>query len=179
MGHLFDRCRRSSLIVLAVAVATVTLGCRQGLSHSSFVAIRADRQINGTSKYPIAIDPSRVGTYAPEVKSGAGYFYDDVLEYRVWFHPEKGAAPLNGGSDYFEAFAQYERAKASSDRTPGAEPPLVLVRQTEWIDEPKRGKFTRETGLRLTEWQVAWLTGSRRTEHSIDDFLTHPREAGP
>jgi hypothetical protein len=167
------------LIVLAFAVATFTLACNHGVSPSSFVVIHADRQIDRTSKYPVAADPSRVGTYPPDVGSGAGYFYDDVLEYRVWLNPEKGAVPLNGGSDYFVAFAQYERAKAFSDKSAGAGPPLVLVRQTEWIDEPQRGQFIRKTGQRLTEWQVAWLTGSKRTEHSIDDFLKHPREAGP
>ena len=43
------------------------------------------------SKYPLAIDENMVGEYPALVKSGAGYFYDDVLEYRVWCHPERGA----------------------------------------------------------------------------------------
>jgi hypothetical protein len=38
----------------------------------------------------LAIDPNRVGTYSADTKSGGGYFYDDVLEYRVWCNPEKG-----------------------------------------------------------------------------------------
>jgi hypothetical protein len=55
-----------------------------------------------------------VGTYPTDTKSGAGYFYDDVLEYRVWMHPEKGAAPFNGTNDYMAAFAQYEAAETFS-----------------------------------------------------------------
>lgn len=36
------------------------------------------------SKYPHGKDPSLVGTYAASAKSGGGYVWDDVLEYRVW-----------------------------------------------------------------------------------------------
>jgi hypothetical protein len=57
--------------------------------------------------------------YLPDTKSGAGYFYDDVLEYQVWLHPEKGAKALNGTKDYFVAFAQYEHARAFSETSPG------------------------------------------------------------
>jgi len=49
----------------------------------------------------------------------------------------------------------------------GAEAPLVLVRQLEWISEPERGRFIPEKGERITEWRVAWLTDTKRTETSI------------
>ena len=107
--------------------------------------------------------------------SGAGYFYDDVLEYRVWLHPERGAPRRNGDDDYFVAFAQFERAEAFSRRNPGAEVPLVLVRQREWIDEPEPGHYVAKKEERLTEWQVRWLEGSKRTASSIAEFLKHPR----
>ncbi len=119
----------------------------------------------------MALDPKRVGTYSPNAKSGGGYFYDDVLEYRVWLHPEKGAGDLNRGSDYFVAFAQYERADSFARQSPGAEPPLVLVRQLEWIDEPSPGRFIPKKSERLTEWQVSWLAKSKRTETSIAEFM--------
>jgi hypothetical protein len=115
---------------------------------------RADRAVSPSSAYPVAIDPTKVGTYPPDAKSGAGYFYDDVLEYRVWLHPDRGATPLNGDEDYFVAFAQYERAEAFSKTTAGAEQPIVLVRQREWIAEPMPGKFHAERGDRVTEWRV-------------------------
>lgn len=141
--------------------------------------VRTDRQITGPSKYPLAVDPNRVGTYPPDSKSGAGYFYDEVLEYRVWLHPENGAKPLNGRDDYFVAFAQYETAERFSKSTPGAEEPLVLVRQLQWIDEPEHGRFIPVKGERVTEWQVRWLPDSKRTPMSIEEFMKHPREAGP
>jgi hypothetical protein len=69
--------------------------------------------------------------YLPFAKSGADYFYDNELEYRVWLNPANGAEPLNGKSDYFVAFAQYETANEFSKKAPSAEAPLVLVRQLE------------------------------------------------
>jgi hypothetical protein len=161
---------------IAISVALSIVGCKHD-EPSRFIVVRADHQISSASKYPVAIDPIRVGTYPPSVKSGAGYFYDDVLEYRVWLHPENGAKPLNGDNDYFVAFAQFETAQALSESTPGAEPPLVLIRQREWIDEPKKGQFIRRNGERITEWQVQWLKDNKRNDHSIDEFLKHPREA--
>lgn len=125
----------------------------------------------------MAVDPSRVGTYASETKSGGGYFYDEVLEYRVWI--ENGVSKRNGGNEYFAAFAQYEPAERFSKSTADAEPPLVLVRQLEWIDEPARGHFIPQKGERISEWQVAWLQGHKRTPQSIEDFMKHPQEEGP
>ena len=166
------------LIVVAIG-GVLLVACNHSKPSSDFAVVRSDRQITGHSKFPVAIDPNRVGTYPTDTKSGAGYFYDDVLEYRVWLHPEKGAEPLNGTHDYFVAFAQYEQAEAFSKKAPGAELPLVLVRQLEWIDEPERGRFIPEKGERFTEWQVLWLTDNKRTDRSIDGFLKHPKEAGP
>jgi len=118
------------------------------------------------------VNPKLVGTYSGHTKSGAGYFYDEVLEYRVWLHPERGAPKLAGESDYFAAFARYESALAFSKSQEGAEAPIALVRQRESIDEPERGTFEWVRTERITEWQVAWLEGSRRSPESIPDFLT-------
>ena len=167
-----------SFVVIMLALILLSSGCKNRDSENGFVMLRTDRQITGTSKFPIAVDPNRVGTYSPDTKSGAGYFYDDMLKYRVWLHPDKGAAPLNGNKDYFVAFAQYEPAEAFSMKTSGAEQPLALVRQLEWINEPKHGQFVPEKGVRIAEWQVAWLQGSKRTAASIQEFLKHPKEAG-
>jgi hypothetical protein len=101
-------------------------------------------QVSGHSKYPLAGDPNRVGTYPPDTESGTGYFYDEVHEYRVWFNPANGDEPLNGKNDNFVAFAQYGAADAFSKKTHGVEAPLVLVRQLEWISEPKGGHSSRE-----------------------------------
>ena len=170
--------KRPLLLVLATCVL---VSCRSGhlQPSSKFILVDADHAVSGQSAYPIAVDLSKVGSYPADTRSGAGYFYDDVLEYRVWLHPEKGAKPLNGAKDYFVAFAQYERANGFSKRSTGAESPIVLVRQLEWINEPEHGRFIPEKTERITEWQVQWLTGSKRGPKSISDFLQHPREAGP
>lgn len=121
---MFRFCQSLSIAVIVAALA----GCNRTQPKSGFVVAHADHSVSASSAYPVAIDPSQVGTYSPDTKSGAGYFYDDVLEYRVWLHPERGASPLNGDDDYFVAFAQYEIAESFSKSTPGAEEPIVLVR---------------------------------------------------
>jgi putative acetyltransferase len=125
-----------------------------------------DRTVVASSQYPTAVDPSRVGSYPALTKSGAGYFYDDVLEYRVWIHPK------GGGDDYYRAFASYEPALQYSRSTTGAEEPLVLVRQEKWINEPQKGKFEPRSDERITEWQTAWLSlDTKRGKDSIERFL--------
>jgi putative acetyltransferase len=130
-----------------------------------------DRSFSGDSKYPIAVNTAKVGTYPALVKSGAGYFYDDVLEYRVWLHPEKGAERKTGGDDYFVSFAQFERALDFSKKTAGAEEPLVLIRQLKHINEPSPGVFEIVEGERIAEWQVPWLVGTKRTPGALERFL--------
>ena len=121
--------------------------------------------------YPDAVEPSLVGTYDPLAKSGGGYVWDDVLEYRVWCHPERGAARIDGGNDYYQAFATYEEALAFSRSTPGAEEPLALIRQLEYLAEPEPGQYRHMKQLRIAEWPVAFLGRPRRTPHTIPDFL--------
>jgi hypothetical protein len=165
----------SSLQLIGIAAVLLT-GCNPKGS-SGFARVRSDRVVSGASAYPLAVDLERVGSYPPETKSGAGYFYDDVLEYRVWLHPENGADRANGGSDYFVSFAQYERAEIFAKSTRGAEQPLVLVRQLEWVDEPEPLHFVPMKEQRITEWQVKWLLGSKRTPESLDEFMKNPRPA--
>lgn len=161
-------------LLLAIAMIAMTACNNKPASH--FAMLHSDQMVVGPSAYPLAVDPRRVGLYSAETKSGAGYFYDDVLEYRVWLHPEKGANPENGGRDYFATFAQYERAAAFAAKAKGAEPPLALVRQLEWINEPSPQHYVAEKGERLSEWQVSWLEGSKRSIGSIDEFLKYPRK---
>jgi hypothetical protein len=168
---------RFGVELLALAGILCLSACTRGRPASGVTGIRVDRQITGSSAYPVAVDPNRVGDYPPNEKSGGGYFYDEVLEYRVWI--ETGATQRNGGNDYFIAFAQYETAERFSKSTPDAEPPLVLVRQLEWIYEPERGHFIPKKGERLAEWQVGWLPGHKRTPNSIQEFMKRPLEAGP
>jgi hypothetical protein len=161
--------------VILLVVSIFYLAARR--NSSPFVMVHADRDISGPSAYPLPVDPNLVGTYSSQTKSGAGYFYDEVLEYRVWLNPDRGADSLNGNKDYFEAFAQYEKAKKFSDSAKGAEQPLALVLQREWIGESEPGKFLPESGERITEWRVKWLAGNHRNADSIQEFMKHPRQA--
>jgi len=174
------RAVRSGLI-LAVLTSCALVNCNRlpDQPSSTFIIASADHTVSTSSAYPVAVDPKRVGAYPIDTHSGAGYFYDDVVEYRVWFDPKKGAKPLNGSSDYFMAFAEYEAAKAASRSLSGAEEPIVLVRQLEWINEPEHGHFIPEKTERIAEWQIQWLAGNKRRADSIQQFLKHPREEGP
>ena len=123
------------------------------------------------SKYPKVKNQELVGTYPAFVKSGGGYVWDEVLEYRVWCHPEDGAPDIDEGDDYYYFFDNYEEALQFSEETPGAEPPLALILQEEYIDEPEPGKYIHMKEERLTEWPVEFLTRPRRTAKTIPDFF--------
>lgn len=127
---------------------------------------------NGSPEYPDALDPELVGTYSARTCAGGGYVWDAVLEYRVWCHPEAGAPDTEDGSDYYYAFATYAEALQCSEETEGAEAPLALVLQEEYIDEPGPGEYIHVTERRLTEWPVEFLSRPRRTERTIPDFLS-------
>ena len=123
-------------------------------------------------KFPPASDPEKVGSYPAWTKSGGGYVWDEVLEYRVWCHPERGAPDEFDGDDYYYPFETYDTALEFSNTTNGAEAPLALVLQREHINEPEPGHFEHVTDERITEWRVEWLSRSRRTETTIPDFFS-------
>jgi len=115
--------------------------------------------------YPDAADPGRVGDYPAQTFAGGGYVWDEVLEYRVWCHPH------DGRDDYFHAFATYDEALAFSKKTRGAEEPLALVLQREYIDEPEDGQYVHAKEQRITEWPVEFLHRPRRTADTLPDFF--------
>ena len=125
-----------------------------------------------SDSYPDAIDADLVGSYPATAAAGGGFVWDDVLEYRVWCHPERGAADLENGNDYYFAFATYAEALAHFNRTEGAEEPLALIRQVEYIDEPTPGDYRHVTEQRITEWPVEFLRRPRRTANTIPDFFS-------
>jgi hypothetical protein len=122
-------------------------------------------------RYPTAVKPERVGRYPALANAGGGYVWDEVLEYRVWCHPELGADHVADGSDYFVSFATYPKALAYSKRTRGAEEPIALIRQRQWIDEPKPGQYVHVKKVRIAEWPVEFLARPRRTGKTIPSFL--------
>lgn len=123
-------------------------------------------------QFPNVLNEALVGTYPAQAKAGGGYVWDEVLEYRVWCHPERGASDEANGQDYYYAFASCDEALAFSRITEGAEEPLALVLQEEYIDEPDTGQYIHVKERRVTEWPVAFLSRPRRTEKTIPDFLS-------
>lgn len=128
--------------------------------------------MNGPQTYPSVLDEELVGTYPARVKAGGGYVWDAVLEYRVWCHTDCDGTGDGDGSDHFHAFASFEEAADFSRRTPGAEEPLALVLQEEFIDEPEPGQYVHLKERRLTEWPVSFLSRPRRTKDTIPNFLS-------
>jgi hypothetical protein len=123
-------------------------------------------------QYPAVKNSDLVGTYPALVKSGGGYVWDEVLEYRVWCHPEMGALDLHDGEDYYYPFATYEEAVKFSNENSGTESPLVLILQKEYIDEPEPGNYIHVKDRRMTEWSVEWLERPKRQENTIPNFFS-------
>lgn len=145
------------------------------------------------SHYPDAMDPEKVGTYPALAGAGGGYVWDEVLEYRVWCHPEEGAPDECDGDDYFYSFPTHAEALQYSEAIPGAEPPIALILQREHLNEISPGEYVHVTTERIAEWPVGFLSRPRRTPSTIPDFLSpeapanrldilrgisHPPEAG-
>ncbi len=93
------------------------------------------------SKYRTVKDQDLAGTDPALVNSGGGSVWDEVLEYRVWCHPEREAKDLYDGDDYYYSFGGYEEALEFAKDNPGTEEPLALVLQEEYIDEPEPGNY--------------------------------------
>jgi putative acetyltransferase len=174
---MVDPRKALAVAVLALLALSACHRAEDPIPVSQFEQLKSDTRVKTPSAYPIAIDPLKVGTYSPNTKSGGGYFYDDVLEYRVWLCVHNGAEDLNDGSDYYYAFAQWEYANEFSKSKKGAEEPLALVRQREWIEEPQPGHYIPHKDERVTEWQVKWLANDKRGSDSISGFLKHPKPA--
>lgn len=103
--------------------------------------------------------------------------WDAVLEYRVWCHPERGAPDEEDGNDYYYAFVSYPDALRFSKKSHGAEKPLALILQKEYIAEPAPGQYAHVKKRRITEWPVVFLSRPRRKKNTIPNFLspTAPR----
>jgi len=123
-------------------------------------------------KYPPALDPAKVGTYSAVAKAGGGYVWDAVLEYRVWCYPAEGAEDLDDGSDYYYAFATFAEANEFAGKTKGAQEPLALILQEEYIDEPSEGEYVHVKSSRVAEWPVEFLDRPKRDERTIPDFCS-------
>ena len=124
-----------------------------------------------TSRYPEVRNPSLVGTYPASSKAGGGYVWDEVLEYRVWCHPERGAPDEFEGEDYYIPFEIAEDALEYSSSNAGTEEPLALIQQNEYIDEAEPGMYVRVREPRVTEWPLEFLSRPRRTSETISRFL--------
>lgn len=133
---------------------------------------RCDVLLKMSSKYPPVIDPDKVGDYPTVAGAGGGYVWDEVLEYRVWCHPERGAPDKFDGEDYYYPFPTYEAALEFATANLGTEDPLALILQREHINEIESGVYVHVTEERSAEWPVEFLNRPRRTPTTIPDFLS-------
>jgi len=124
-----------------------------------------------SSGYPLAVAPEKVGSYDALAGAGGGFVWDEVLEYRVWCHPELGAPDEENGNDYYYAFASYEEAHEYRGNLEGAEEPVALILQREYIEEAVAGEYRHVKEERVAEWPVEFLSRPRRTASTIPDFL--------
>jgi len=115
--------------------------------------------------YPKVKDPAMVGEYSALAKSGGGFVWDEVLEYRVWCHPDEG-------DDYYYAFEDAETALECSREESAAEDPLALILQKEYISEPEPGNYIHIREERVTEWPLEFLGRPRRDENTISNFMS-------
>ena len=122
-------------------------------------------------EYPEVIDTTKVGEYEGKALAGAGFFYDEVLEYRVWCYPSEGAKDVFEGDDYFYPFENYSEAFNFSNQEKGRQGPIALIRQYEWINEIEEGKYIHERGERIAEWSALDLKGKKRQKDSINNKL--------
>jgi hypothetical protein len=96
--------------------------------------------------------------------AGGGLVWDAVLEYRVWVHPRRG-------NDWYRAFVTAGEAEAFARATPGAEDPLALILQQEYLEEPESGVYVHIQRRRVAEWPLTFLHRPRRTARTIPDFM--------
>jgi len=145
-------------VMVAATMAIAMLSCSCSLQPASALQ----------STYPVAIDPGKVGDYPALAKSGAGYVYDEVLEYRVWINAD--------GDDYYHAFATFEDADDYSDKTEGAEEPIVLVLQHEHINEPEPGKYEHSQVIALPSGGLSgWKETKEGQTRSQTSFVKRRR----
>lgn len=124
------------------------------------------------NRYPPAVDEAKVGSYPASAGAGGGYVWDAVLEYRVWCYPAEGAEDVDDGSDYYYPFATFEEASEFAAKTKGAQEPLALILQEEYIDEPVDGQYVHIKERRVAEWPVEFLSRPKRNARTIPDFLS-------
>ena len=122
-------------------------------------------------RFPRALNLRRVGKYPAASFAGGGYVWDAVLEYRVWCCPAAGAPDEDNGNDYYFAFSNFPRALKFSQAYEGADDPIALILQLEYIDEPRKGKYIHVKRRRITEWPVDFLSRPKRNKNTIPDFF--------
>jgi hypothetical protein len=82
----------------------------------------------------------------------------------VWVHPRSS-------SDWYRAFATAGEAEAFARATSGAEEPLALILQEEYLDEPEPGVYVHVQRRRVAEWPLPFLRRPQRTARTIPDFM--------
>ena len=111
-------------------------------------------------RYPAGVlDKSKVGTYGALQKSGGGYLYDEVLEYRVWDRNE------------FDFFDNINEATIHAKKIGAEVTPLVLQKAGHWVSWDKDDKISIGDEDRIAEWRLDWLLTSKYSPEKLKEKM--------
>ena len=102
---------------------------------------------------PKVADESKVGEYDTLCFSGAGFIWDEVLEYRVW----------SRGPTECHTFASYDEAERFSEATATRSIVLALVKQVEYFEGNTQRGFVELFRAPGTEEHPDYLLRSEYT----------------
>lgn len=117
---------------------------------------------------PDAIDSQKVGYYGHADSYNDGYFWDELLEYRVRCR----ALPTDEEEELLYCFRDYPSAFEFYKKTPTAQELNALVLQKESITRLNRNEFKHITTPRTAEWPAHFLMRPQGSASFIAKFLT-------
>lgn len=153
---------------IAVLLAVVVAACSRPVAP--FSPAHVDQSVSQQSRYPLAAEPSLVGTYSGRSKSGGATSMTTSLS------TESGSIPSRERRHWLETMTTSPRSRNTSRRWPSrrrtrCRATVVVLRQLESINEPSPGVYRHQSGARITGWLPQWLLGSKREPDSITKFL--------
>ncbi len=123
---------------------------------------------------PSAVDHQKVGYYGNAESYNDGYFWDELLEYRVRCR----ALPNDEEEELLYCFKDYQSAFTFYKKTPTTQELNALILQKEHITRLNRNAFKHIDTPRMVEWPAHFLMRPQGSTAFIITFLrlTTPQE---